>query len=179
MLLLNVCCAPCSLPIIESEKGLSLYFYSPNIYPREEYDRRLAATEQVAKIYDIELTVGDYDHEAWLNYVTAHIDKAPEEYPENSARCLACFAYRIDRTAEYSRQNKFKDFAMTLSVSRFKDVDFINSYGESAGVQKGVNYKPLSLDADLAHQVSQQLSKKHGIYRQKYCGCEFSQRKGS
>jgi predicted adenine nucleotide alpha hydrolase (AANH) superfamily ATPase len=179
MLLLNICCAPCGLPVIESEKGLALYFYSPNIYPREEYDRRLEATRQVAGIYGLDLQVGEYDHEAWLNYITAHIDKAPEQYPENSARCLACFSYRIDRTAEYSRENNLNDFALTLSVSRFKDVDFINSYGEFAGARRGLNYKPLTLDPDLAHQVSVQLSKKHGIYRQKYCGCEFSLRKGS
>ena len=176
MLLLNVCCAPCSLPVIESEKGVSLYFYSPNIWPREEYDRRLEATRQVAAIYGVQLTVGDWDHEAWLTYIKSNISNSPDQYPENSARCLACFAYRIDRTAEYTKKSRFNDFALTLSVSRFKDIGFINSYGESAGLRKGLNYKPLSLDAELAHQVSVQLSKKHGVYRQKYCGCEFSLR---
>jgi len=174
MLLLNVCCAPCCLPVLENQKGLSLFFYSPNIYPREEFDRRLEATVQVAALYGLELFIGEYDHANWLEYVKANIAHAPESYPENSARCLACLAYRIEKTAYFSKEKKFSEFALTLSASRYKDIEFINSYGESMAMKNDLHYKPLNLDAKLAHEVSLHLCKKYGIYRQKYCGCEFS-----
>ncbi len=179
MLLLGVCCAPCSLPILESDREVSLFFYGPNIWPREEYDRRLEAARQVAQIYGVALSAGEHDHGSWLEYIRSNISSPPEQYPENSERCRACFAYRIDRTAEYAQEHGFHDFALTLSVSRFKDVSFINGHGETAGSRRGLNYRPIRMDADQAHQIGLRLSKQHGIYRQKYCGCEFSLRKGA
>jgi predicted adenine nucleotide alpha hydrolase (AANH) superfamily ATPase len=174
MPLLNVCCAACCLPVLENQKRFSLFFYSPNIHPREEYDRRLDATIKVAVLYGVKLLIGEYDHAEWLEYVKENILRVPESYPENSARCLACFAYRIDRTAAFSQKKKIPEFALTLSASRFKNREFINSFGESTALKYGLNYQPLTPDPDRAHQISLQLSRQHGIYRQKYCGCEFS-----
>jgi hypothetical protein len=186
MLLLNVCCAPCSLPVIDHllkkglpSKELALYFFGPNIYPKDEYSKRLEAARGVASIYGLEFFTGEYEHEEWLEYIKLNLSNPPESYPENSARCLACFAFRIDRTAAFSREKSIDEFALTLSVSRFKDVGFVNSYGETAAIKNGLDYMPLTLDAEQAHQLGLRLSKEHGVYRQKYCGCEFSLKKGS
>jgi len=178
MLLLNVCCAPCGLPIIEyllSEPGIvALYFYNPNIYPPPEHQRRLEAAEKVASLYNLKLYIVEYDHEGWLKFIKENLSKPPEDYPENSDRCLACFRCRLDKTALFAKENGFDSFATTLSISRFKDTKFINDYGKRLAEKYGLDYKTFALDAGEAHRVGLGLSKKHNIYRQKYCGCEFS-----
>ena len=177
-MLLNVCCAPCGLPIVEQYAGreLTLLFDGPNIHPREEHDRRLAATRQLAALYGRELLTVEYEHAAWLKFVGGQLDQPPETYPENGDRCRACFKFRLQRTAFLAREKGFTEFAATLSVSRFKDVAFINKYGTELAHRLWLKYVPLDLDPDQAHRRGLELSKQHGIYRQKYCGCEFSLR---
>lgn len=181
--LLNVCCAPCGLPIIEylikstvNGNNLSLYFYGPNIYPEDEYIRRLGETQKIAALYGLQLFEGDYDHENWLAYVKGKLVNPPEDYPENGERCSACFQYRLQKTALFAKENGFNRFATTLSVSRFKDTAFINGYGEKLAAENQLTYVTFPLDAGEAHRLGLELSKRHDIYRQKYCGCEFSVR---
>jgi epoxyqueuosine reductase len=173
-LLLNVCCAPCALPLIEAAQQPTLFFYGPNIAPREEYDKRLKETEKVAGLYGLDFLTGEYEHEAWLKYITSQLPNALETYQEGSERCQACFKFRLAGTARLARENGFRRFATTLSVSRFKDVSFINRYGDELGKQLGLEYVAFMLDAGEAHRKGLELSRQHGIYRQKYCGCEFS-----
>lgn len=176
-LLLNVCCAPCALPLIEAAASPALFFYGPNIYPREEYDKRRQETEKVAKIYGLDFLAGDYEHEAWLKYVASQLPNLPETYPEGGERCQACFKFRLAGTGRFAKEHGFKRFATTLSVSRFKDVSFINRYGDDLAKELGLEYAAFTLDPHAAHKKGRELSRQHGIYRQKYCGCEFSLRK--
>jgi predicted adenine nucleotide alpha hydrolase (AANH) superfamily ATPase len=180
MTLLNVCCAPCVLPLIEplktsSERNEVAFFFSgPNIYPRAEYDRRLAAARQIAAIYKVKLFEGGYDHEGWLRFVKAGLPLPPESYQENGERCLVCYKYRLAETSRLAKKEGFGSFAATLSVNRFKDTKFINEYGQKLAADMGLEFVVLQQDAQEAHKHSVELSKLHGIYRQKYCGCEFS-----
>lgn len=184
-LLLNVCCAPCALPIIDYllnvEKRLldqfSLYFYAPNISPEAEYLKRLEETRRIAVQYGVEFLEGGYDHNSWLAYLKERLEAPLESYGENSARCQLCFKFRLLNTAEYAAANNFQEFATTLSVSRFKDVSVINAFGEELAREYNLTYRTFPLDASQAHKKGLELSKKYGVYRQKYCGCEFSIRK--
>jgi epoxyqueuosine reductase len=173
-MLLNVCCAPCALPLIEAADNPTLFFYGPNIYPQEEYDKRLGETEKVAKLYGLDFLAGEYEHDHWRDYLKAQLPDQPESYHEGGARCQACFKFRLAGTAKFAKERGFKQFATTLSVSRFKDVSFINRYGDELARQQGLAYVVFSLDAGEAHRRGLELSRQHGIYRQKYCGCEFS-----
>lgn len=179
--MLNVCCAPCSLPIIEHLSNIrpALYFYSPNIYPPEEYGRRREEARKITAIYDLVFSEGGYDHDLWLVYIKENLAEPPESYPENGERCQLCFQYRLKGTAAFAKENGFDEFGATLSVSRFKDTDFINNYGKWLAGKYQLNYRTFPLDPEEAHCKGLQLSKKHNIYRQKYCGCEFSLKKGS
>lgn len=173
--LINICCAPCVLPLMDNSEGeKAFYFYSPNIYPAEEYLRRLEATREIAGIYNFPLLEGEYDHEAWLSFVKGELEAPPETYPENGRRCLACFQYRLDKTAAFAREKGFEVFATTLSLNRFKDTAFINKCGEALAGKYGIKYHTFTGDPHAAHKKGLELSKKHGVYRQKYCGCEFS-----
>ena len=175
-MLLNVCCAPCALPLIEAAEQPALFFYGPNIFPREEYDKRLQETEKVAGLYGLDFLAGEYEHEAWLKYLTSQLPDLPETYQEGGDRCQACFKFRLAGTARLAKERGFQRFATTLSISRFKDVSFINRYGTELAGQNGLAYVTFSLDAGEAHRKGLELSRRHGIYRQKYCGCEFSLR---
>ncbi|MDD5760587.1 MAG: epoxyqueuosine reductase QueH [Candidatus Pacebacteria bacterium] len=179
-MLLHTCCAPCALPIIEylledkKVKNLTLYFYNPNIYPQQEYQKRLKQAEKIAKIYNLELKVGDYERNKWLNYLEKSLPNSLESYAENEERCLACFRFRLDKTAEFAKNNNFNEFTTTLSVNRFKDTAFINNYGKKLAKKNGLNYAILNLDPYKAHKKEQELVKIYNLYSQKYCGCEFS-----
>jgi len=181
-MLLHICCAPCVLPIVEhllfnlkiKPEDLVLYFYNPNIFPEKEYKKRLAEVEKMACLYHLKLYQEKYNHQKWLYFLKQNLDKPLEEYPENSFRCLECFKFRLNQTALFVKTHGFKEFATTLSVSRYKDVKFINQYAESLAKKVGLEYKTFSLDPKKTHQKGIDLSKKYGVYRQKYCGCEFS-----
>jgi predicted adenine nucleotide alpha hydrolase (AANH) superfamily ATPase len=178
-MLLHTCCAPCALPIIEyllkeKVKDITLYFYNSNIYPEEEYNKRLKDVEKISKIYKLKLIVGKYEHSKWLKYLKKSLPKSPEKYLENSDRCLSCFCFRLEGTVEFARKNNFNEFSTTLSVNRFKNTEFINKHGKSLANKYKIKYKRFDIDFNKAYGLGLKLSKKHNLYRQKYCGCEFS-----
>lgn len=172
-MLLNVCCAPCALPIISAEKA-ELFFYNPNIFPREEYDKRLGEVRKIAALFDLRLQEGDYDHREWLEYLKNNLPEPLDSYPENSQRCQICFEYRLRKTAQTANKHNFSSFGTTLSVNRYKETDFINMLGQEIGKCLRINYFQPDLDKEKAYQLGRELSRKYNVYRQKYCGCEFS-----
>lgn len=176
-LLLNVCCAPCVLPIIDTwtrEEELSLFFYGPNIYPEDEFFKRLEQVQKISTIYQKPLIVGEYEHHDWLNYLKSNLSEPLKSYQENGDRCLVCFRYRMEKTALYASKHGFVAFATTLSLSRFKDTNYINNCGKILAKEYNIYYLPFSHDPNQAYKLGLKLSKNYGIYRQKYCGCEFS-----
>jgi len=180
MQLLNVCCAPCVLPLVDNPKnGPVLFFYNPNICSKEEYARRFEAASTVAKEYGLKLIDGVYDHAGWLAYLTDKLPNPLENYPENSPRCQACFEYRINNITKYAKENGFDAFSTTLSVNRFKDTSYINSYSRQMADKYGIKYEEFKIDPQTAHQKGVELSKKLGLYRQRFCGCEFSQNRNA
>ena len=179
-MLLHTCCAVCALPIIEyllkkeKAKDITLYFYNPNIYPRGEYEKRLKDVEKISEIYRLKLIIGKYEHSKWLDYIKKSLSQAPEKYPENSERCLSCFRFRLEETVEFAKKNNFDEFATTLSINRFKNVEYINQYAKKLAKKYQLIYKTFDLDPNKAYKLGLELTKKYNLYRQKYCGCEFS-----
>lgn len=179
-MLLHTCCAPCALPIIENllakqkAQNLVLYFCNPNIYPEEEYQKRLAGVQKISQIYKLKLAVEDYDHRQWLTYLKDSLPHRLEYYPENDTRCLACFRFRLEQAAAFAIQNNLHDFATTLSVNRFKNIGMINQYGQELAQLHHLRYVIFELDHEEAYQKELELVKKYDLYSQNYCGCEFS-----
>jgi len=171
-LLLHVCCAPCSTHVIEllkEEYDLTLFFYNPNVEPINEYEMRLKEAERYAKELHLPLEVGDYDNIEWHNAVNGH-----EQDKEGEERCSICFRYRLEKTAQLAKENKFDMFATTLTVSPFKNTEIINKIGkELAG---NINFLESDFKQDKGYMHSIELSKKYCLYRQNYCGCLYSKR---
>lgn len=179
-LLLHSCCGPCSSYVIEYLSrcfDVTVYYYNPNIFPREEYEKRLA--EQIRLIERLGgavLTESDYDPERF--YAAA---AGLESAPEGGARCTECFRLRLEATAERAALGGFDYFCTTLTVSPHKDAARINAISEELAARYGVPALPADFKKREGYKRSIELSKQFGLYRQDYCGCEFSlaQRRGS
>jgi len=173
-LLLHSCCGPCSSAVLErltEHFEVTVLYYNPNIEPEEEYRHRLSEQERLLSLLPgkIPLLECEYDHEAFDAF-------APRmaEAPEGGERCLACFALRLDYTAEQAKAHGFEYFTTTLSVSPHKNADNVNRIGAEAGKKAGMKYLFADFKKRNGYLRSLELSKEYGLYRQNYCGCRYS-----
>lgn len=170
-LLLHCCCAPCSSAVIEKLKQyfeITYFYYNPNIYPEQEYNLRKQEFEKLG-IHVVDLK---YEHKTFLDAVIGL-----ENEPEGGARCKVCIAQRMAKAFEYALTNNFDIVTTTLSISPHKDAEFINKLGESYEQKYGIKYLHADFKKENGYLRSIQICKEKGIYRQDYCGCEFSKNK--
>ena len=176
-LLLHACCAPCSTASLEylvKYFDITLFFYNPNISSEEEFKKRLNElkrfTEECPFAKGIKIISPEYNHLEFLNVVTGL-----ENAKEGGARCEKCFRLRLNKTAEQAEKSGFEYFATTLTISPLKNAEKINLCGEDAAVAGNVLYLPTDLKKRERYKRSIELSSEYGLYRQSFCGCEFSQ----
>ena len=174
-LLLHSCCAPCSTHVIEvlkSQYDLTILYYNPNIFPAEEYEKRLAEQKKFADIMGIQLMTIGYNEDEFLSKV-----KGLELEREGGARCEVCFDLRMRETARLAKENGFDIFATTLSVSPHKSSYIISKVGNKIAEEYDIEYLDESFKKKDGYLNSIKLSKQYDLYRQNYCGCRFSIRK--
>lgn len=167
--LLHVCCAPCSthsVEVLKEHYAVTFFFTNSNIYPASEYRKRLEEVRRFASACTVPLIEDVYDHKAWLTHIAGL-----EHEPEKGKRCIKCFEFNLGRTAAYARQNGFDYFTTTLSISPHKHSRTIFDIGRHLG-----NFLCIDFKKKDGFRHSTELSKKHNLYRQEYCGCEFSLR---
>ena len=182
--LLHACCAPCSSAIVEwlvqHDVRPTIYYYNPNIWPREEYEIRKQESKRHAESLGWEWIDGDYDHDAWLEGVCGL-----ESEPERGRRCEQCFTLRLTATARKAAELGIPYFATTLASSRWKSLDQINRAGlmaeQVANVQRSTfnvqcKFWPQNWRKGGLQERRNQLLKEYNFYNQQYCGCEFSMR---
>lgn len=173
---MQICCVGCGAYIVDVLKDdfaeIVLYFYNPNIWPAEEYDRRLNEAKKIADKYQYKIIIADYNHSAWLDSV-----KGLEKEPENGRRCLVCFRDRLEMTAKKAQELGFDYFGTTLTTSPHKDAGVISEIGLDLAQKYNVTYLDRDFKKDDGFKKSCQISKELNLYRQSYCGCEFSFRK--
>ena len=173
-LILHTCCGPCASACIERvmaeepDRKITLFFSNSNINTEQEYEKRLACVQTLANFHHLELIRDPYDHQAWLNFVSALPDFA--SFPEKGARCGVCFTFSLTRTALLAEKRN-GNFATTLTVSPHKNSRLIFSIGE-----KWSHFEPWDFKKKDGFKRSLLLSEEFGFYRQNYCGCEFSLR---
>lgn len=174
--LLHACCAPCSSAIVEwmlhHDIRPTIFYFNPNIYPREEYDIRKAESKRHAETLGLQWIDGDYDHEAWLQQIAGL-----EQEPERGSRCLHCFRLRLTATALQAHKLGIQHFTTTLASSRWKSIEQITQAGLSA--QQAVpstTFWAQNWRRGGLYERRNQLLKEYAFYNQQYCGCEFSTR---
>lgn len=168
------CCAPCSAGAIKQLADRQIpgiddfivLFFNPNIYPADEYNRRMAEQIRYCDEMHVKHAELEYDHDAWRAAVAGL-----ESAPERGARCSVCFAYRFRRAAQFARDNGYDAIASVLGVSRHKDQAQVDA--AATGVLGDIKYLPIKWDEELRVQINRAAD----FYRQNYCGCEFSIRK--
>lgn len=180
-LLLHSCCGPCSTAVIErlvADFDITVYYYNPCITDAEEYEKRKA--EQIRFIEEknaeacceaerIHFIEGDYEPEQYLDLI-----EGLEGEPEGGRRCTVCFGQRLAKTAMYAARNGYEIFTTTLTVSPHKNYSLITEIGTQYAKEYGIEYLDYDFKKKAGFQRSVQISKEYGLYRQNFCGCEFS-----
>ena len=177
-LLLHACCAPCSSYVLEYLSqyfDITLYFYNPNISPEEEYrfraDELVRLTEEMPLKADVSVITEKYNSDEFYNAV-----RGMEDQPEGASRCKICYRLRLEKSAEYAKDNGFDYFTTTLSISPYKNSVWLNEIGAELSERYGVGYLTSDFKKKNGYKRSCELSLQYGLYRQDYCGCEFSKR---
>lgn len=168
-ILVHACCAPCAAPSVERVQlddwaTVGLFFSNSNIHPREEYEKRLLHVRELSKICKVFLEEDEYDHDKWLEHIRGY-----ENEPEKGLRCRKCFEYSLRRSAEMAQRHGFDAFTTTLTLSPHKVSRIIFEIGAQFPA-----YVPYDFKKRAGFIRSIELSDAYGLYRQNYCGCEFS-----
>ena len=151
-LLLHACCGPCSSAVLEQlcqYFEITVLYYNPNTWPAEDH----------------------YDPQEFYTAV-----QGLEQEPERGSRCTVCYRLRMRRAAQYAAEHGFDWFTTTLSISPHKDAKRINEIGQQLEEEFRVKHLPSDFKKHNGYLRSLQLSEEYGLYRQDYCGCEFSAR---
>jgi len=185
--LLHACCAPCSSAIVEwlvqHDIRPTIFYYNPNIFPREEYEIRKNESKRHAESLGLKWIDGDYNHEQWQQDVCGL-----EGEPERGKRCELCFTLRLTAAAKKAQELGIQYFTTTLASSRWKSLEQIERAGHLA--EKITQKEPSLLCNSVTfwaqnwrkgglYERRNQLLKEFNFYNQQYCGCEFSQRNKS
>ncbi len=169
-LLLHCCCGPCAIKPYRELKNefdqVTGFYYNPNIHPFLEYQNRLNAIREYSSLNSFSLVEADYDYK---NFFRRVVNK--EDF---GIRCEICYRIRLEKTANYAKDNGFDVFTTTLLISPYQNQEKIVSIGEELAKKEGLKF--LSRDLRGMFKESQIEAKDQNLYRQKYCGCIYSEK---
>lgn len=177
-LLLHSCCAPCSsycLETLSKDFAITVFYYNPNIYPEEEYWKRVKEQERFIELLETEHPIsfleGKYEKERFYQTV-----KGMENIPEGGERCFACYRLRLSEAVKAAEEAGCDYITTTLTISPMKNAQKLNEIGEELCRETKVQWLPSDFKKKNGYKRSTELSKEYGMYRQDYCGCVFSKR---
>lgn len=166
-LLLHICCARCAIypiKVLKPYYELVGYYFNPNIQPATEYLLRGESLLEYAKKESIELLIGEYNPYTHLKSIIDHLDN----------RCEICYTIRLTETARKARELGFYYFSTTLLSSPYQNHMKIREIGEHIAKDLG-DVKFYYEDFRIGWRESQKIADEMKIYKQKYCGCIFSE----
>ena len=177
-LLLHSCCAPCSSYVLEYLSdyfNITVFYYNPNIFPESEYTKR---------ILEQQMLIGEMKVKHPVSFIAGHYDKerfyemarGMEHLKEGGERCLKCYELRLREAAKIAKEGGFEYYTTTLSISPLKNAAKLNEIGLKLAEEYGVAYLTSDFKKKNGYKRSVELSAQYGLYRQDYCGCEFSMR---
>ena len=177
-LLLHACCAPCSTAVLERLADffeITIFYYNPNITDNVEYNKRIKEIEKLISMihskYKISLIKGDYNPEIFIE-----MSRGLENEPERGKRCYKCYEMRLSETARIAEKLGFDNFCTTLTLSPYKNSNWINEIGEELNKKYSSNYLYSDFKKKNGYRRSIILSHEYNLYRQDYCGCIYSKR---
>lgn len=177
-LLIHSCCGPCSSYVLEYLSKyfeITIFYYNPNIHPKEEFVRR--AKEQETLIDSMQLfskvkfLLGEYQPKEYYDRI-----KGLEQEPEGGLRCFECYELRLREAAKLAKERTFDYFTTTLTISPHKNAEKLNEIGEALSKEYQIAFLPSDFKKKNGYKRSIELSKEYDLYRQDYCGCVFSKK---
>jgi predicted adenine nucleotide alpha hydrolase (AANH) superfamily ATPase len=169
-ILLHACCAPCLVHPLDDLRSegheITAVFFNPNIHPYAEYLRRLDAFNVYTRQNDVRVINADWREgmEEWLREVAFR----------ESQRCRICFNLRMDKIARFAEAKGFDAFSTTLLYSRFQKHELLKSVCEAVSDKYGIPF--IYRDWRTGWNEGVRRYRKLGLYRQKYCGCVYSEK---
>lgn len=173
-LLLHACCGVCSASVLKRLKDhfhITVLYYNPNIYPKEEYDIRLETLKKIINKTDpnIKLIEENYNQDEFEENI-----KGLKQEKEGGKRCIKCYYLRLEKTAKIAKEKNYDYFTTTLSVSPYKNSEKLNKIGQILEKKYHINYLYSDFKKKDGYKISNELAKKYNLYRQNYCGCKYS-----
>ena len=178
-ILLHACCGPCATSCIErliQAYTVYVYYYNPNITDVEEYYLRRDNLVKFINAYNDDNPYG------FVTYIEGKYD--PKEYlartealkhePEGGRRCAVCFDMRLEETACTAKKLGIDKFTTSMTVSPHKNYKLISETGFKYAEKYGLEYVAEDFKKKNGFARSVELSKQYGLYRQKFCGCEYA-----
>lgn len=169
-ILLHICCGPCLIYPFSRLKDqgfkISGFYYNPNIYPVSEYHRRVEALKVLSKEFSLDIEYPEHKESDFFQAINTQ-----ENLPQ---RCVICWTLRLQKTAQKAKESGFTVFSTTLLVSPYQDHQLLKQLGHQIGQKAGLDF--YYEDFRPGFKQAQIEAKNKGIYRQKYCGCEYSMR---
>ena len=180
-LLIHICCGVCSvypLKYLKDYFNITIYFSNSNIYPYDEFEKRLGALKEYLDILNddsIKLIVDKYDNDNYMKALQIYKDE-----PEGGKRCKLCYELRMENTFKYAQDHNYDYVTTVMSISNRKNADWINEIGENLN-NKYSNVKYLYADFKKGDGITlnDSMNKQLNLYHQDYCGCIYSIRKTS
>ena len=177
-LLLHSCCAPCSSYVLEYLSryfDITVFYFNPNISPKEEYIKRVDEVKRLIKempaCADVKFIEGRYEPSEFYE-----APKGLEDAPEGGERCLKCFELRLNEAAKTAAETGAEYVCTTLTISPLKNAENLNRIGEETAARYGVKWLPSDFKKKNGYKRSIELSNEYNLFRQNYCGCVFSKR---
>ncbi len=178
-LFLHACCGPClTYPLTELSRHfkVTVGYINPNIYPQEEYFKRLNELKRFVEGFNKESDAGvqvvAYPF-MYGDYLAAV--KGLEKEKEGGRRCTVCHTLRMSLAYEYAFKNGFDYFTTVMSVSSKKPSALLNQIGlELEKKYSSTKYLVSDFRKEDGTLKGIKIAKAYNLYRQDYCGCEFS-----
>lgn len=177
-LLLHTCCAPCSTTVLNTLANffhITVFYYNPNIEPKEEYEKRKEEQKKLLKLFPTKYPISfidcDYDPVQFHQKI-----KGLENEPERGKRCFECYTLRLRKTAQKAKELNMDYFGTSLTVSPYKNAKWVNEIGMNLSKEYHVSFLPSDFKKEQGYYKSIQFSNRYHLYRQDYCGCIYSKK---
>ena len=173
-LLLHVCCGPCltyPYEMIKDYFDITIIYNNSNIYPEEEYLRRLNELKKYLSDISANIKVIEFPYDN----LTYNKDLEPyADQREGMDRCRICFRKRLGQAIEYAEAHNFDFVGTVMSISRFKNSQDLNKIGLELSEGKRVKWLPADFKKNGGYEKSLSIVREYQMYFQHYCGCKFS-----
>ncbi len=169
-ILLHACCAPCLVipydDLTSQGHDVTAIFFNPNIHPFTERLRRQDAFDTYTSQNGIKVVEDESgkDMEDWFREVAFR----------ESQKCRICFNFRMDLIGRMAESKGYEAFSTTLLFSRFQKHDLLKSTCEAISEKYQIPF--IYNDWRSGWNEGVKRYRKLNLYRQKYCGCVYSEK---